>query len=266
MDLQLTFIRGIAKRRRTRAAALTARLARAYLNAYGNWDFDAARNGEQRILRIVAEASPACVFDVGANEGEWTEYAARLMPQATIHAFELIPDTAEQLRRRVAGTGAVVHAMGLGAEETTLEATFFPESSQLSGINPLPHALAAETRSVRVTTGDAYCAEQGIEHIDLLKIDTEGHDFDVLRGFETMLGRGAIDVVQFEYGRGSILTRRLLLDHHELLERHGFVVGKVFPEHVEFRPYDLARDEDFLGPNYLAVRSARADLVSALRG
>jgi FkbM family methyltransferase len=266
MDLQLAFIRGIAKRRRTRAAAVLARGARAYLNAYGNWDFDAATNGEQRVLRIVAGASPTCIFDVGANEGEWTEFAAGLMPQAAIHAFELIPDTAERLRARVAGTRAVVHAMGLGAEETTLDATFFPESSQLSGINPLPHALATETRRVRVTTGDAYCAEHGIEHIDLLKVDTEGHDFDVLRGFEAMFARGGIDVVQFEYGRGSILTRRLLLDHYELLEGHGFVVGKVFPEHVEFRAYDLARDEDFLGPNYLAVRSARADLVSALRG
>jgi hypothetical protein len=30
-------------------------------------------------------------------------------------------------------------------------------------------------------------------------------------------------------------------------------VGKIYPDYVDFRDYDLS-DEDFLGPNYLACR------------
>jgi hypothetical protein len=40
-------------------------------------------------------------------------------------------------------------------------------------------------------------------------------------------------------------------------------VGKIFPNGVEFREYELA-DEDFMGPNYLACRAARDDYVQAL--
>ena len=41
------------------------------------------------------------------------------------------------------------------------------------------------------------------------------------------------------------------------------VVGKIFPSYVDFREYEL-KDEDFQGPNYLAVRAARADLIALL--
>jgi hypothetical protein len=53
-------------------------------------------------------------------------------------------------------------------------------------------------------------------------------------------------------------------DAYELLEAKGYTVGKLYPDHVDFRAYKL-KDEDFLGPNYVAVRSARTDLVEALR-
>ena len=80
-----------------------------------------------------------------------------------------------------------------------------------------------------------------------------------------MFARRAIDVVQFEYGRVSILTRFLLRDFHEFFESRGYAVGKVYPDYVDFRRYDLA-DEDFLGPNYIACNEQRQDIVRALAG
>jgi hypothetical protein len=88
----------------------------------------------------------------------------------------------------------------------------------------------------------------------------------VLRGFSELLAAGGVEALQFEYGRANIVTHNLLRDHYELLEPLGYVVGKVYPGSVDFRPYDVWLDEDFLGPNYLAVRAANTALVSALRG
>ena len=42
------------------------------------------------------------------------------------------------------------------------------------------------------------------------------------------------------------------------------MVGKLFPNHVDFRAYDL-QDKDFLGPNYVAVRNVKSRIVDALR-
>jgi hypothetical protein len=48
--------------------------------------------------------------------------------------------------------------------------------------------------------------------IDLLKLDTEGAEHLVLRGFDGALARGRIAAVQFEYGRVNAVTGFLLRD------------------------------------------------------
>ena len=86
----------------------------------------------------------------------------------------------------------------------------------------------------------------------------------VLNGFDAAFRAGQIDVIQFEYGKVNIITHFLLRDFYEFLEPRGYSVGKLFPDHVDFRSYDL-EDEDFLGPNYVAVRTTRADIIDTLR-
>jgi hypothetical protein len=95
-------------------------------------------------------------------------------------------------------------------------------------------------------------------------MDVEGAEHLVLHGFQKTLDREAVDLIQFEYGKYSILTHFLLADYYRLFESKGFVIGKLFPEGVQFRPYSLD-DEDFLGPNFVACRKTRNDLIDALQ-
>ena len=48
---------------------------------------------------------------------------------------------------------------------------------------------------------DRWCADNDIEVVDILKIDTEGFDAEVLRGASHLLGRGSIGFVYFEFFR-----------------------------------------------------------------
>lgn len=246
---------------------LLRRLARSYLDLDGNRSYVASMNGETRLLEVVARSGARVLFDVGANVGDWTATAHRMIGAAEIHAFEIVPETAAELRGNV-GTldGVTVNAFGLGAEPGTVPVRYYPTFSEGSGFSDLSHDLPFELREAEVSTGDRYCADHAITHIDLLKIDVEGVEDRVLRGFEGMLGRGAIDVVQFEYGTHNIASHFLLRDFHELFGKLGYRVGRVFPTYVDFHPYELPVDEDFRGPNFAAVREDRADLVSALAG
>ncbi len=90
--------------------------------------------------------------------------------------------------------------------------------------------------------------------VDFLKLDVEGAEHLVLEGLENQLREQRVRFVQFEYGRVNILTHFLLRDFYQLFAKHGYVVGKIYPDHVDFREYDL-NDEDFVGPNYLACRA-----------
>ena len=62
----------------------------------------------------------------------------------------------------------------------------------------------------------------------------------------------------------TVALPTILRDFHTLFAEHGYVVGKLFPDHVDFRAYDL-KDEDFLGPNYLAC-AADDPMVARLGG
>jgi FkbM family methyltransferase len=274
-------IQDVVDRMRTRVTPAVARrrdrflfraLASAstlYLDMYANVCFEMDVNGELRVLRTLAERGAHCILDVGANVGDWSIAAARLSPQARIEAFEIVPDTAEELRRHLASTGVTsvnVNALGLSDADGTVEVAHLPGFSQGSSAAVVQPAGEVQWRTCRVETGDRFCAEHGIDHVDFLKIDVEGLESRVLAGFDGMLSGGRIDAVQFEYGHLNASVRFLLGDFYDVFTGHGYAVGKIYPDGVEFRDYDAWRDENFKGPNYLAVRRELADLIRRLAG
>jgi hypothetical protein len=100
----------IAKRRRAKLPKFAARVARWYLRAYDNFSYDTAANGEAFVIARVAEAGGRVFFDVGANVGDWTPLA--LDAGGKVHAFEIVPTTAEECERRF-GKHATVNRVGL---------------------------------------------------------------------------------------------------------------------------------------------------------
>jgi FkbM family methyltransferase len=203
------------------------------------------------------------VFDVGANRGEWTCLAMEHMRLADIHAFEPVPQTAALLRSAVGiGVRAEVHECALGDSDGTRRISLNVPRSEL--VSLLDLAEGPDSIVVAVRRGDAICSELGIERIDLLKIDAEGSDHQVIAGFDTMLRRSLIDVVQFEYGAWAFTTKFLLRDFWNAFEGHRYVVGKLHPRGVAFGPYST-RLEDFRGLNFVAVTTDRPDLIAELR-
>jgi|tagenome__1003787_1003787.scaffolds.fasta_scaffold20844716_2 FkbM family methyltransferase len=243
------------------------RIARSYLDMDAGRCFVPGLNGEHRVLTIVGAEPANTVFDVGANVGEWTASALASFPDAQIHAFELVPDTAERLARRFrADPRVVVNACGLDADAAEIEVTYYPSFSEGSGVNDAHPGFDAETRAARVVAGDEYCRERGIESIDFLKIDVEGGEQRVLAGFDGMLGTRAIKAIQFEYGLTNIVSRVFLADLYDRLGEHGYAIGKIFPKRVDFTPYDGRLHEDFRGPNFIAVAAGHESLVAQLAG
>jgi hypothetical protein len=73
-------------------------------------------------------------------------------------------------------------------------------TSKLNPIVDQAYAGDGVTATVEVVSGDEFCRQHGIEHISYLKVDTEGHDMEVLEGFAGMLQREEIDIVEVEAG------------------------------------------------------------------
>jgi FkbM family methyltransferase len=223
-------------------------------------------NGERFVLEAFRPYGLRGVFDVGANVGEWTQRAHECLPETTIHAFEIMEPTARVLRERTADLERVrVNAVGLADKEQTVSLRHFPEHSALAMLTDYPHPFAHVPATGRVIAGDGYVHEHGIERIDFLKIDVEGAEEP---GAERVIGdfrprSGANRPVRVRPGQrpDQVPALRFL----PVLSSSWVQVGKTYPSYVEFRDYQFT-DENFLGPNYLAVRAERTEILRALRG
>jgi FkbM family methyltransferase len=164
----------------------------------------------QAIQRLLAPraAEPLHIVDGGANLGEMTAQLLRAYPAAQVTAFEPAPATYARLARRFAGEPRV-RTLPLALGATPGEMDF--HVNRHCGTNSLfPRFLGGrryfsaedaplETIRVPVTTLDRQAAERAIDHIDLLKLDTQGAELQILRGAQTLLQRQAIDLIYSEF-------------------------------------------------------------------
>jgi len=152
-------------------------------------------------LRALVRAPHPVVLDVGANAGQFLTPVRSALPHAAIHAFEPSPEVFETLQASCAGLPRVtLNNVALGVrcgEGTLLEHTDSVMSSFLPPVDGGWEVIRRKT-PVPVLMVDRYCAERGIEQIDLLKTDTEGYDLEVLRGAERMLREGRVSLVLAE--------------------------------------------------------------------
>ena len=116
------------------------------------------------------------------------------------------------------------------------------------------------------TTGDQFCLEHGIAEIDFLKIDVEGAEQHVLQGFEQMLSRQSIDIIQFEYGYANGDAGWLMKNFYEYLEGFGYVLGPLKSKGVIFMPFKYGLNDFRSGPNFVALNQRSVKLRHLLEG
>lgn len=152
------------------------------------------------------------VFDVGANVGELTLLFSRFSGSGgRVHAFEASSAAFKRLETvcRAAGRRNVsLNHLALAEKKGAIKLHVYADeflsfNSQAArplksyGLNLEPVAI----EETKATTVDDYCAENGIERIDLLKIDVEGAEFQVMRGARRMLASKLVDCLTFEFGQ-----------------------------------------------------------------
>ncbi len=202
-----------------------------------------------------------CIVDAGANIGLFTVFASRLAKNLRIVAFEPNPVAFACLEANAAawGEGGVrCLPVGLSRHSGSADLTFFEGLSLLSGFyadatterevvknyvtnqqagSPptdereaaaigavIDERLRARTIAARLRTLSGVIAEEGIERIDLLKINVEKSELDVLHGIEDA------DWAKIRQLVIEVDQAKNLQPITALLERHGFVF------HVEQDP------------------------------
>jgi amino acid adenylation domain-containing protein/FkbM family methyltransferase len=158
-----------------------------------------------------------CIVDAGSNIGLFTVFASRLARNLRIVSFEPNPAVYACLKANADAWGSNVKCLqlGLSSENKLAEMTFFEGFSLLSGFYAdeakerevvktyalnqgsdtvvaedlaadiselLEDRFRAKTQSAELKTLSTVIAEEGLDRIDLLKINVEKSELDVLRG------------------------------------------------------------------------------------
>lgn len=163
----------------------------------------------------------ATVVDIGANIGLFSLFIMSRCKNAEIYAFEPAPAAYEVLKANCTAYGGRTHPVNAGVAQHAGKATltFYENSSVFSGFhanehadrqaietvvrNSLVNSMPADDKEVeayigeltadrmlhktcesRMTTVSEIIREQGIEGIDLLKIDAEKSEEEILAGID----------------------------------------------------------------------------------
>ncbi len=182
-------------------------------------------SGELWLAKILA---PKCFtfIDVGANVGNWTNlFMESISENSRGLLFETSDYAIEKLKQRFKEVNGIeiIQAAVLDSPGNM----FFyeePIAGETSSLVANFSEADAVKKLVRVTTLDAEVEKHQLEHIDFLKIDTEGYNLHVLLGASKLLAHNKINVIQFEYNNPWALTGSTLPAAFQLLESFGYKV------------------------------------------
>ncbi|MGV8951437.1 MAG: FkbM family methyltransferase [Cypionkella sp.] len=185
------------------------------------------------IGRRIPGWSPSVLLDVGANVGQSALGFAAAFPKATIHSFEPFPDT---YRILLANTdhleNVFAHRFGLGRADSVMQMT----ESEFSTQNHLLRfdSEVENTIDVDIRQGAGLLDKLGIDHVSYLKIDTEGHDLEVLGGLVTALPR--IDFIQVEAGMNAYNKTHVPFQVlATFMQTNDFLLFHIFEQVFEFK-------------------------------
>jgi len=234
-----------------------------YLMGIGSGGGGVFSSGERAIFRLLKQRCkpPYCIFDVGSNKGQFLKLILDSIPLAdcAIHCFEPGRETFKILGESSRKDQRIkLNNLGISKEKGEMSLHYDRVGSTLASLTKrkLDHFGIdfSKTEKVEINTLDDYCAENAIGHIDLLKIDIEGHELDALQGAKKLFEAKAIAIVTFEFGGCNIDTRTFFQDFWYFFRERDFKIFRITPSGY-LAPIESYQEilEQFRTINFIAV-------------
>lgn len=124
------------------------------------------------------------IFDVGANVGWFSLIISKNIQNVSLHSFEPIPATFDNLNRNIALNGGLpikTYNLGFYSEDTNLKLFYDSEcSGRTSAANLAEIDVSQVTCSFKKM--DSFVKEMKIQQLDFVKCDVEGAEYFVYQG------------------------------------------------------------------------------------
>lgn len=172
-------------------------------------------------------------LDVGANQGLWTTKLKKHQPHSEIHAFEPSSTAFQLLKQNTQNLhGIVRHQIAVGNTVGRVNLFSDCDASPLASLTNrrLSHESIefSQVESIEVTTLEKWQENYPNFIPNILKIDVEGHEFEVLKGGAAVLNE--IKIIQFEFGGTDIDSRVFFQDYWYFFLDKNFNIFRLTPK------------------------------------
>jgi FkbM family methyltransferase len=177
-------------------------------------NIDPKTNGEEQFFHLIKNHIH-CIFDVGCrSDSEFVNF------EGEVHYFEPVSNFIENLKTQP-NQNKVSYFNNFGLGDKNSETYYYPKyQSFIDRVISCHYSDSSNKYLLRIKKACDYIVENNIETIDFLKIDTEGYELLVLKGFEDHLQK--VKILQFEYGGTFMDNSTTLIDVINYLSQHEF--------------------------------------------
>jgi FkbM family methyltransferase len=174
-----------------------------YLQSLAKGDF---KKDEYDFFRKVFKDEKLVIYDIGANRGTTVLKFSSIFPKSRIFAFEPIASLYDIMCNNF-GKNEKIKIQNIGIADVKGEFTFYVNKSldtssflpsQKTGLNSDAQVENSHQMVVPVITIEQSFLSEKIDRINILKLDIQGGELKALRGAESLLKDGRIDVVYTE--------------------------------------------------------------------
>ena len=180
------------------------------------------------------------IFDVGANIGWFSLIISKNIPNVSLHSFEPIPATFDNLNRNITLNGGFpiikTYNLGFYSEDTNLKLFYDSEcSGRTSAANLAEIDVSEVTCSFKKM--DSFIREMNIQQLEFVKCDVEGAEYFVYQG--------GIETLRFNYHPNDIIN---------LLSKIGYLCFVIRENKLE---QFILMDENTLETNFIFLHEKK---------
>lgn len=168
------------------------------------------------------------VFDIGANNGFFTVFAAKQAIRGIVVAFEPVPFLADRIKNNIQGNNLTNVTLEPMAVSGANQETSFYLSDAHNGCHSLYKRDISDGNkiTVKTVTLEDYCNKSQIKIINHLKLDCEGAEYEIFQSLSLNFLQTRIEKISMEFH--DTLTGHSHQEIIQKLETAGYKAWTVF--------------------------------------
>ena len=198
---------------------------------------------QKNINKILKNLDIKVVFDIGAHKGEFIDGIMSIKQKIKVYSFEPQSKIFKILKKKFKNSKNVFlfnKAISNNNKKKILKINIKSSTSTFSNYNKNSYwkkikevlltgfgkSSIIRTETTKCINLDSFCNKKKIKKIDLLKIDTEGHEEEVLRGSKKILRNVKFILIEIHFSK--IYKNYNIKKIEKILKKNNFLLVKSF--------------------------------------